>query len=84
MKTIVNKDKSFSPVRLEITFETQAELDFFTSLCNLAPMVDTAHDFGASLPRCDDLIKVGGDSNKISKILEAFLNTSCVQSRLKK
>lgn len=60
MLTKVTKAKGFSPVSLEITFETQKELDAFTSLCGCVPIMQGVGAAGGILPGTETFSKEAG------------------------
>jgi len=61
----------FKPVAVTLTFESQAELDFFGKLLNFSPLYDIATDFGVTL---DDSWRVlgmlGADTDGTYRLLD--------------
>lgn len=54
----------FTPITIEITFESQRELDVFGSLCNISQVITAVQDEGGSLPTYHFMRNIGADINK--------------------
>lgn len=80
MKTKITHGKTFHPVSITITFETQKELDVFGTMCNCAPIHDTVANLGGKLPDYDTLSKVGSDINNV----EVFIDELCAQYAIRR
>jgi hypothetical protein len=51
----------FTPITIEITFESQRELDVFGSLCNTDMVVYAVQDEGGSIPTYNFMQNIGAD-----------------------
>lgn len=85
MKTeiVERTDNTFKPVTVELTFETQRELDVFASLCNSTYITDAVISLYGAMPDYEILRENGACASLPTEILNAILATSCVQARLK-
>lgn len=73
MKVRDTSVKHFLPVSIEITFETQDELDAFGSLCNTSFVVDAMSKVKGKLPSYETMEDFGADINKHAWDIADFL-----------
>jgi len=85
MKTRIAKDNTkepFKPVTVEITFETQRELDLFASLCNSTYITDAIERMSGAMPDYDVLLGEGAYINFPSDILQEILDTPAMKAAI--
>jgi len=72
MKHTVQKNPAdFTPVSLTVTFESQKELDAFTSMCNCSPICDSMEKHGCSIFHLvDGLERMGGNPRRVEPLCD--------------
>ena len=65
----------FTPVTIEITFESQRELDVFGSLCNAGPVITAIKNEGGSMPTYHFMQHIGADiDSHIDSLVKSLRN----------
>ena len=72
-------ENNFTPVKIELTFESQRELDVMTSLFNTAPITKSIKDIGGSVPEYHIFHQSGGNSNCILELLDAIMSSDFIK-----
>jgi len=74
MKTTLKTETGFQPITIELTFETQAELDIIGTMFNVHSIASTIEEMGGSVPDARIFEEAGGSIDETVEFSNALKN----------
>ena len=83
MKTKIKDGKEFQPVTIELTFETQFELDAIGTLFNVNPIIEAVKRMKGKVPDTDVFENAGADIHQCDEFISALEDTDYFKTVMK-